>query len=130
MTGQHPRTPSKSRGDDDTCDVVAFDPSRVNEAKSRMPNDRQIEDVAGLYQCLGQATRVRILHALFGGELCVCDLAQILNLTVSAVSHQLRILRSHRIVKYRRQGKMAYYSIDDDHVKVLFSLGLEHVSHS
>ncbi|GAB4317596.1 MAG: metalloregulator ArsR/SmtB family transcription factor [Candidatus Zixiibacteriota bacterium] len=129
MTDQVPSEKPIPAGEGDTCDVLAFDPKRVSEAKDRLPSDRYVEDVAGLYQCLGQPTRVRILHSLFVGELCVCDLAQILGLSVSAVSHQLRILRAHRLVKYRRDGKMAYYSIDDDHVKTLFSLGLEHVQH-
>lgn len=129
MTDKTPREEPIPAEEGDTCEVLVFDPKRVSEAKTRLPSDRNVEEVAGLYQCLGQATRVRILHSLFVGELCVCDLAQILGLSVSAVSHQLRILRSHRLVKYRRDGKMAYYSIDDDHVKTLFALGLEHVRH-
>jgi ArsR family transcriptional regulator len=89
----------------------------------------QIENVAALFQCLGNVTRARILHALFSGELCVCDLAQILGLSVSAISHQLRLLRSLQLVKFRKAGKMAYYSIDDEHVRSLFALGLDHVRH-
>lgn len=130
MADKAPTEPSVPIEEGDTCDVILFDPKRVDEAKQNMPPGRQVDDVAGLYQCLGQPTRVRILHSLFVGELCVCDLAQILGLSVSAVSHQLRILRSHRLVKYRRDGKMAYYSIDDEHVKTLFTLGLEHVRHA
>ena len=108
---------------------MAFDPQRVAMAKESMPSERDVEELANVYQCLGHATRVKIFQALFTGELCVCDLAQILGLSVSAVSHQLRLLRANRLVKYRRAGKMAYYSIDDDHVRTLFALGLEHVRH-
>ncbi|MEW5876369.1 MAG: metalloregulator ArsR/SmtB family transcription factor [Candidatus Zixiibacteriota bacterium] len=94
-----------------------------------MPSSAQVDHLAGVFQCLGNPTRVRMLHALFIGELCVCDLAQILNVSVSAVSHQLRLLRALRLVKYRRDGKMAYYSIDDEHVRSLLALGLDHVRH-
>ncbi len=82
-----------------------------------------------IFQCVAHPTRIKIIQALFTGELCVCDLAQTLGSSVSAVSHQLRTLRALRLVKYRREGKMAYYSIDDEHVRALFALGLEHVQH-
>lgn len=111
------------------CEVVAFDPKRVATVREQMLTKTQIDDVSTLFQCLGHSTRVKILHSLFSGELCVCDLAQILGLSVSAISHQLRMLRSLRLVKFRKDGKMAYYSIDDEHVRSLFALGLDHVRH-
>ena len=88
-----------------------------------------IERMSLIFQCVAHPTRIKIIQALFTGELCVCDLAQTLGSSVSAVSHQLRTLRALRLVKYRREGKMAYYSIDDEHVRALFALGLEHVRH-
>jgi len=129
MDQQQATNQSPEVAEGDVCEVIAFDPQRVAMAKSAMPSDRDIEELASVYQCLGHSTRVKIFHALFTGELCVCDLAQILGLNVSAVSHQLRLLRSNRLVKFRRAGKMAYYSIDDEHVRTLFALGLEHVRH-
>ena len=83
--------------------------------------------LAGIFKVLGDVTRVRILKALSIEELCVCDLTAVLGLTQSAVSHQLRLLRVARLVKYRKDGKAVYYSLDDDHVKTLFDQGLEHV---
>jgi len=113
----------------DLCEIELFDPKRVSSARKAMPSPGQVEHLASVFQCLGNPTRVRMLHALFIGELCVCDLAQILNVSVSAVSHQLRLLRALRLVKYRREGKMAYYSIDVEHVRSLLALGLDHVKH-
>ena len=113
----------------DLCEINLFDAKRVAMVRKRMLPKAQIENAAALFQCLGNATRARILHALFSGELCVCDLAQILGLSVSAISHQLRLLRSLQLVRFRKAGKMAYYSIDDEHVRSLFALGLEHVRH-
>jgi len=113
----------------DLCEIELFDPKRVSSARKAMPSSGQVDHLAGVFQCLGNPTRVRMLHALFIGELCVCDLAQILSVSVSAVSHQLRLLRALRLVKYRREGKMAYYSIDDEHVRSLLALGLDHVRH-
>lgn len=113
----------------DLCEINLFDAGRVATVRRRMLPKTRIENVAALFHCLGNTTRARILHALFSGELCVCDLAQILGLSVSAISHQLRLLRSLQLVKFRKAGKMAYYSIDDEHVRSLFALGLDHVRH-
>lgn len=129
MTAQQRKKATGTAEAKDLCDVEVFDPGRVAAARETMPPNRQIDDLASVFQCLAQPTRVKIIHALFIGELCVCDLAQILGVSVSAVSHQLRLLRSYRLVKFRRQGKMAYYSIDDEHVRSLLALGLDHVRH-
>jgi ArsR family transcriptional regulator len=86
--------------------------------------------MAETFRALGDPTRVRILHALSGRELCVCDLAALLDMTSSAVSHQLRLLRHLRLVRPRKAGRMVYYSLDDDHVVDLFQRCLEHVTHA
>lgn len=113
----------------DRCEINLFDPKKVASAKKLMPPSEEIERMSVIFQCVAHPTRIKIIQALFTGELCVCDLAQVLGSSVSAVSHQLRTLRAVRLVKYRREGKMAYYSIDDEHVRALFALGLEHVRH-
>ena len=113
----------------DRCEINLFDPKKVANAKKLMPPSDGIERMSLIFQCVAHPTRIKIIQALFTGELCVCDLAQVLGSSVSAVSHQLRTLRALRLVKYRREGKMAYYSIDDEHVRALFALGLEHVRH-
>ncbi|MDA2916315.1 metalloregulator ArsR/SmtB family transcription factor [Nitrospinae bacterium AH_259_B05_G02_I21] len=85
--------------------------------------------LAEIFRALGDPTRVRILHALAASELCVCDLAAILGMSQSAVSHQLRLLRSLRLVRHRREGRMVYYALDDDHIEKLLAQGLDHVAH-
>lgn len=114
----------------DLCDVELFDPERVTAAREQMLPDDQVEDLSSIFQCVGDPTRIKILRALMSSELCVCDLAQVLGISVSAVSHQLRTLRGLNLVKYRREGRMAYYSIDDEHVRSLLATGLEHIRHS
>lgn len=113
----------------DLCEVEVFDPERVQKVRQEMLAGEHVDHLADIFQALGNPTRVRILHSLSIEELCVCDLAQALGMTPSAVSHQLRVLRSERLVKFRKEGKMAYYSIDDDHVRRLFTFGLDHVRH-
>lgn len=101
----------------------------IAKAKKGIRSRQSLQDLAGLFKVMGDHTRIRILDALSVTELCVCGLAELLEMTPSAVSHQLRILRSAKIVKYRRQGKNVFYSLDDQHVINLFSQGLEHVNH-
>ena len=84
-------------------------------------------DLAELFKVFGDSTRIKILYVLFESELCVCDIAQLLGMTQSAVSHQLRILKSNKLVKFRREGKTVFYSLDDDHVRSILSLGMEHL---
>ncbi|HUU44146.1 MAG TPA: metalloregulator ArsR/SmtB family transcription factor [Acidobacteriota bacterium] len=121
--------PQEQENVGDVCEVELFHPERVATARGEMPGDDLIERLSSIFQCVGHPTRIRILHALLSSELCVCDIAQVLGISVSAVSHQLRTLRAQRVVRFRRDGKMAYYSIDDDHVRSLFNLGLEHIRH-
>jgi ArsR family transcriptional regulator len=93
-----------------------------------MPDEENLLDLADLFKVFGDSTRVRILCALFQAELCVCDIAALLGMSTSAISHQLRILKQSKLIKNRRDGKVVYYSLDDDHVKNIFNQGLEHVS--
>lgn len=113
---------------DDTCEVEYVDEKRVRAAMAAMPEDTVVNALAETFRALSDPTRVRIIAALSRQELCVCDLARLLNLTSSAVSHQLRLLRGQRLVKYRKEGKSAYYTLDDDHIRGLFAQGMRHVS--
>ncbi|RMG73441.1 MAG: ArsR family transcriptional regulator [Nitrospirae bacterium] len=111
----------------DVCEVDFFDPRRVSSVKRRFKPERTIQLLAETFKVLGDPTRVKILFALSLEELCVCDLANLLGTSKSNVSHQLRLLRNMRLVKYRKEGKMVYYSLDDEHIKNLFEEGLRHV---
>lgn len=99
----------------------------MNKQKIKMPSDEIIFDVAELFKVFGDTTRMRIICALKENELCVGDIAEITNTTISAISHQLRILKQAKLVKYRKEGKTVYYSLDDDHVLQIFEKGREHV---
>ena len=99
----------------------------INKHKIKMPSDEIIFDVAELFKVFGDTTRMRIICALKENELCVGDIAEITNTTISAISHQLRILKQAKLVKYRKEGKTVYYSLDDDHVLQIFDKGREHV---
>ena len=110
-----------------TCDVEFVDEERVARVQEQMDSDESIHELAETFKVLGDSTRAKIVFALMHEELCVCDLANLLRLTPSAVSHQLRILRNGRLVKYRKDGKMAYYSLDDDHIRQLFHIGRQHI---
>jgi ArsR family transcriptional regulator len=114
-------------GDRFVCDVTFVDEENVKMVRQIMKPDRTLDRVAETFAVLGDPTRVKIVFALSQKELCVCDLAGLLGLTEPAVSHHLRLLRNLRLVKYRREGKMVYYSLDDDHIEQLLVMGLEHV---
>ena len=109
------------------CETHLVDEGRVRRAQEAMPADEPLTDLAEIYRVLGHSSRLKIVHALFEEELCVCDLASLLGTTISAVSHQLRLLRNHRLVRNRREGKLVYYRLDDDHVRQLFEAGMQHV---
>ncbi len=115
---------------EDSCDVFCVHRERVENVRSRLLPPGDVQRLAVTFKVLGDPTRIRVLDALSRGELCVCDLAALLQMSSSAVSHQLRVLRDARLVKYRREGKMAFYSLDDAHVLTLFEQGLEHVGHA
>ncbi len=99
----------------------------VNE---KMPDETELYDLSELFKVFGDSTRIRILFVLFEAEVCVCDLAKALNMTQSAISHQLRILKQNKLVKSRREGKSVFYSLSDDHVATIISVGLEHIEES
>ncbi|NIA07440.1 MAG: metalloregulator ArsR/SmtB family transcription factor [Actinobacteria bacterium] len=109
------------------CEVEYVDSSRVRKALETMPDEAMTNALAETFRALGDPTRIRIITVLSRQELCVCDLAKILGLTGSAVSHQLRLLRGQRLVKYRKEGKIAYYTLDDQHINNLFAEGVRHV---
>jgi len=92
--------------------------------------DEMIYEISDFFKVFGDSTRIKILHALLQSELCVCEISSLLNVSQSAVSHQLRVLRQNKIVKFRKIGKTVYYSLDDSHVATVLSQGIEHVSHN
>ena len=99
----------------------------VKRVLEQQPDDEYLYDLAELFKVFGDSTRIRILYALFESELCVNDIAQLLNLGQSAVSHQLRILKDAKLVRFRREGKIIFYALDDEHVRNILSMGMEHV---
>lgn len=113
----------------DTCQEFCFDSEAVEHVQKHMLNEQDIDKMAETFKILADPTRVKILHALAHKELCVCDIAVTLDMKVSAVSHQLRLLKSARLVKQRREGKNVYYQLDDHHVEQLFEKTLEHIKH-
>ncbi len=110
-----------------SCSYVHLDPNRVASLTARLLAPDSADALAGTFKALGDVTRVRILDALSRAELCVCDIARLLGLSDSAVSHQLRVLRGMRLVRPRRDGRMIFYALDDQHIVRLFAQGLEHV---
>ncbi len=110
------------------CEVSCIHEDAVNEVRKALIGDEVAVSLAELFKALGDPTRVKILFSLMTRELCVCDLAAVIEVSESAVSHQLRLLRSQKLVKFRREGKIVYYSLDDDHIERLFAQGLEHVT--
>ena len=99
----------------------------VAQVLAALPDDETLYDLSELFRVFGDSTRIKILYVLFESELCVCDIARLLNLTQSAVSHQLRILKASNLVRFRREGETVFYSLDDDHVRSVLALGMEHV---
>jgi ArsR family transcriptional regulator len=100
----------------------------VEKVSSQMPPDEILYDLAELFKVFGDSTRVKIICALFESEMCVCDIAQVLGMNQSAISHQLRVLKQARLVKYRREGKTVYYSLADSHIQAIFNQGFEHIT--
>ena len=119
--------PVTSNSPEDSCDVFHLEPEKVSALKRTLLSGSAVTALAETFKVLGDTTRVRILDALSRAELCVCDIARLLGLSESAVSHQLRLLRGMRLVRPRRDGRMIYYTLDDQHIVGLFEQGLEHV---
>jgi len=109
------------------CDCNVLHEDVVKMVKDKMPHDKDLYELAELFKIFGDTTRIKILSALFEEEMCVCDIAYLLNMTQSAISHQLRVLKQARLVKNRKDGKVVFYSLDDEHVKSIMDQGLIHV---
>ncbi|MFT9496204.1 MULTISPECIES: ArsR/SmtB family transcription factor [Thermotaleaceae] len=114
--------------DFERCDCTVIHEDIVNSVRDSMPHEESLYDLAEIFKVFGDTTRIKILYALFASEMCVCDIAVLLNMTQSAISHQLRVLKQARLVKYRKEGKIVYYSLDDDHIKQIFDQGLIHIT--
>ena len=108
-----------------SCDIVHE--NVIEMVRAKMPQEEKLYDLAELFKVFGDTTRVKIISALFEAEMCVCDIAELLHMTQSAISHQLRVLRQARLVKHRKEGKVVFYSLDDEHIKAIFNQGLEHI---
>lgn len=112
---------------DEKCEVTLIHEDNVKKAVNELPDDELIADLSDMFKIFGDQTRMKILMALESGELCVCDIAAVMNMSQSAISHQLRVLKQSNIVKTRRDGKVVYYSISDEHVKDIFDIAMIHV---
>lgn len=113
--------------DEIICDCEVIHSDIVEEVKKRMPNEDDLYDLSDFFKVLGDSTRTKIIWALDEHEMCVCDIAVLLNMTKSAISHQLRSLRQANLVRFRKEGKVVYYSLADEHVKDIFEKGMEHI---
>lgn len=111
----------------ESCGFLCVHEDAVAQVQKNLPGDDMLSRLADLFKCFGDGTRIRILYVLLEAEVCVCDLAKLLGMTQSAVSHQLRILKQARLIKNRRDGKTVFYSLADDHVAALLRQGTEHI---
>ena len=109
------------------CEEIEVHEDAVEQVRSQLPQDEVLYDLAELFKIFGDSTRVKILYALLEAELCVCDIAKLMDVSQSAVSHQLRVLKGSKLVKFRREGKTLYYSLADEHVFRILSQGMEHI---
>ena len=109
------------------CDTFEVHENLLKIVREKMPKETEAYDLAELFKVFGDSTRIRILFVLFEAEVCVCDLAEALNMTQSAISHQLRILKQSKLVKSRREGKSIFYSLADSHIVTILSQGLDHI---
>ncbi len=110
------------------CEFLYVHQTVVDRVMGAMPGEEELFDLAELFKVFGDSTRIRILYVLFEAEMCVCDIAQLLGMTQSAISHQLQVLKKSKLVKYRREGKTVFYSLADDHVRAMLDQGMEHVT--
>ncbi len=117
-----------NKDDIESCSCTVIHEDVVNKVRSCIPKEEILYDLADLFKIFGDTTRIKILCALFQAEMCVCDIATLLGMTQSSISHQLRVLKQARLVKYRKAGKVVYYSLDDEHVKSIFDQGLIHIN--
>lgn len=111
----------------EVCEEYEVHTEIVHQVEEMMPPEEQLYDLAELFKVFGDSTRIKILFVLAKSDMCVCDIAQLLNMTQSAISHQLRVLKQNRLVRYRREGKSIIYSLSDNHVKTILQMGMEHI---
>ena len=110
------------------CETVQVHEEIVDRVHEILPPEEALYDLAELYKVFGDSTRIKILYVLFESEMCVYDISLLLNMSISAISHQLRILKQSRLVKFRREGRTVFYSLADDHVRTIIDQGIEHLS--
>ncbi len=118
----------KNRDDVERCDCTVIHQDIVDWVKDKMPDEDVLIDLSELFKIFGDSTRVKILWALYESEMCVCDISALLNMSQSAISHQLRILKQTDLVKSRRAGRVVFYSLKDEHVKRIIDQGLAHIT--
>ncbi len=111
----------------ETCEYMHAHEDTVKSVKEKIPLDEELYDLAELYKIFGDSTRIKILYVLLESEMCVCDLATLVGVSQSAISHQLRLLRQANLIKPRREGKTVFYSLADDHVKTIINNGMDHI---
>ncbi len=112
----------------DRCEAIIIHEDKIKEVQRQLLNQNELENMSTIFKLLSDPTRIRILYALEKQELCVCDLSIVLDMTQSAISHQLKLLRMNKLVRHRKEGKTVFYSLDDEHVHLIFNQALAHVS--
>ena len=117
----------EDRSNVECCELMCAHEEIVEKVQKEMPDEDTLYDLTELFRIFGDSTRIRILYVLFEAEMCVCDIAALLGMTQSAISHQLRALKNAKLVTSRREGKTVFYSLADDHVKTIIDQGLEHI---
>lgn len=127
MAEMEKRRRPKAETCDSDCDYIHAHDDVIQSVYEEMPEEEVLYDLAELFKVFGDSTRIKILYVLFQSEMCVCDIAQLLNMSQSAISHQLRVLKQAQLVKYRREGKTVFYSLADSHVTTILNQGLEHI---
>lgn len=110
------------------CEFICIHENVVKKVQDHMPTEEKLIDLADFFKVFGDTTRIKILYVLFQSEMCVCDIANLLNMTQSAISHQLRTLKQMQLVKFRREGKTVFYSLSDSHIKTIINQGMEHIN--
>ena len=112
---------------EEKAEYITIDKETANEIENKMPEESELSELADLFKVFGDSTRIKILYVLFENEMCVYDIANILNMTQSAISHQLRILKQNRLVRFRKEGKTVLYTLADEHVFTILRQGIEHI---
>ena len=109
------------------CDSIHYHTQTIHKVEEHMPKEQTLNELADLFKIFGDATRIKMLYVLLQSEMCVCDLAEMLGMTQSAISHQLRVLKQMKLVKNRREGKTVFYSLADGHIQTILNKGMEHI---